>query len=52
MVNQLRNKADRFHELKELLFYMFGCFSGIFLMCALQLAKKSDEVYIKKSNKK
>ena len=29
--------------MKELFFYLLGGFSGIFLMCCLNLAKKSDD---------
>ncbi len=29
--------------MKELMFYLFGVFSGMFLMCCLNLAKKTDE---------
>lgn len=38
--------------MKALLFYIFGCFSGVTLMCMLFLAKKSDEVYMKNDNNK
>ena len=38
--------------MKALLLYIFGCFSGVTLMCIMFLAKKSDEVYIKDNNNK
>lgn len=37
--------------MKELIFYLLGSFSGVFLMCALTLSKKENE-YNHKKNKK
>ena len=37
--------------MKELMFYLLGSFSGVFLMCALTLNKKNDDEEKNNKNK-